>query len=74
MSNHNEHVIDYRCREADARREAWSLATTGKTVAQVMAEAVTLPKSVMRDGQWVIEPHILTRGPNGLSDKPARTK
>ena len=30
-----------------------------------------IAKPVMIDGHWVTRPYVLTRGPGGLSDRPA---
>lgn len=36
--------------------------------------AVVIEKPVMIDGRWVTRPYVLTRGPNGLSDRPVNAK
>jgi hypothetical protein len=36
-------------------------------------DSTILPKWTMTDAGWVSAPYELTRGPNGLSDRPARS-
>ena len=38
-------------------------------IEQLKREALAM-KSVMRDGEWVLEPYVLTRSASGLSDRP----
>jgi len=38
-------------------------------IEQLKREALAM-KAVMRDGQWVREPYVLTRSASGLSDRP----
>ena len=38
-------------------------------IEQLKREALAM-KAVMRDGEWVREPYVLTRSASGLSDRP----
>ena len=38
-------------------------------IEQLKREALAM-KSVMRDGEWIREPYVLTRSASGLSDRP----
>ena len=42
-------------------------------IEQLKREALAM-KSVMRDGEWVRVPYILTRSEAGLSDRPVRNE
>lgn len=52
-----------------------NLTTDLETARQSRNEAASEPvltlKAVMINGRWVRAPYVLTRGPEGLSDKPA---